>query len=65
MFSNSLHDAQLIVPRKVNSDGELVSHDLIHHHSHDHYDESTGEVDDHKVYYHLDINNETLHLELE
>jgi Reprolysin family propeptide len=65
IFSNSLHEAQLTVPRKVSASGEQLSHDLIHHHEHDHYDEDTGEADDHKVHYHVDINNETLHLELE
>jgi hypothetical protein len=65
IFSNSLSEAHLTVPRKVNEFGEHVSHNLNHHHSHNHYDDSTGDVEDHTVHYHIDLHNETLHLELE
>ncbi|XP_070503091.1 A disintegrin and metalloproteinase with thrombospondin motifs 12 [Chironomus tepperi] len=64
-YSNKLSDAHLTVPRKVNSFGDHLSHDLRHHHEHNHYNDSTGEPDDHAVHYHVDIHNETLHLELE
>lgn len=65
IFSSSLHEADLIIPRKVNSDGEHVSHNLIHHHEHDYYEGETGEPEDHMVHYRIDLHNETLHLEME
>ncbi|CRL05730.1 CLUMA_CG018759, isoform A [Clunio marinus] len=65
IFSNSLREANLIIPRKVNNEGDFISHDLVHHHAHDYYNEETGDSEDHKVHYHIDLHNETLHLELE
>ena len=65
IFSNSLDEAHLIIPRKVNSDGELMSHILNHHHEHDHYVNGTGDSEDHTVHYQIDLHNETLHLEME
>lgn len=64
-YSNKLSEAHLTVPRKVNSFGDHLSHDLRHHHEHNYYNDSTGESDDHAVHYHIDIHNQTLHLELE
>lgn len=65
IFSDRLDDAHLIVPRKVNSDGELVSHILNHHHEHDHYRDESGDAADHAVHYQIDLHDETLHLEME
>lgn len=65
MFSNNLHEAYLIVPRKVNTDGRLVSHYLNHHHEHDHYNENTGDSSIHSLHYQIDLHNETFHIELE
>lgn len=55
----------MVIPRKVSSNGELLSHDLEHHHTHDYYDDESGDVEDHIVHYQIDLHNETLHLELE
>lgn len=65
MFSNSLHEAHLTIPRKTNNKGELMSLILNHHHEHDHYTDGKGEPEDHTVHYQIDFHNETLHLELE
>lgn len=84
-FTHHLEDAQLIVPRKVNDRGELVSHRLTHHHHHHHPDAdySDGqdllsgnfrrvrrdvqreEEEERKLHYHVDVDNQTLHLVLE
>ncbi|KAG5674191.1 hypothetical protein PVAND_004173 [Polypedilum vanderplanki] len=64
IFSNSLSEAHLTVPRKVDEFGEHISHILNHHHSHNYYNKSTGIAEDHSVHYHIDIHNETFHLEL-
>lgn len=54
-FSNEINGGQVIVPRKVFSNGTHLTHILTHYHSHD---------PDEKLHYHIDLNNETLHLEL-
>lgn len=64
-YSKSLHEAHLIIPRRVNSEGALITHHLSHHHQHDHYREGPGDPSDHSIHYHIDLHNETLHLELE
>lgn len=65
IFTNSIIDGHLTIPRKVSSNGELLSHNLSHHHEHNHYDATTGDAESHAVHYHIDLHNETLHLELE
>lgn len=56
LYSSHLDDAILTIPRKVNHRGEHVSHNLTHHH----HELSL----DNKLHYHIDFDNETLHLEL-
>jgi Reprolysin family propeptide len=65
MFSNSLDDAYLVIPRKVNINGELISHQLNHHHEHYHYDVESDDPSTHAIHYQIDLQNETLHIELE
>lgn len=54
--SNELISGKLITPRKVNRNGEHVSHKLTHHHD---------RINLEDLHYHIDLDNETLHLELE
>lgn len=102
LFTHHLENAVLVIPRKVNHQGELISHQLTHHHHHHHddhhreyqnkpprhldrsvFDEkqhddeapnqhrvrrspaSIGEAADGKLHYHVDVEDQTLHLELE
>jgi hypothetical protein len=65
IYTHNLAEAHLVVPRKVNTFGEHLSHNLNHRHNHNHYNDATGDAEDHKVHYHIDLHNETLHLELE
>lgn len=51
-----MRDAHLVIPRKVNFKGETLSHNLTHHHH--------ALTPENKLHYHIDFNNETLHLEL-
>lgn len=70
MFTDDLQEAHLIIPRRVNHVGEILSHNLTHHHEHKQYEKfkknsNSFNDDEHKVHYHIDFQNETLHLELE
>ncbi|XP_061392659.1 A disintegrin and metalloproteinase with thrombospondin motifs 6-like [Musca vetustissima] len=70
LHSDELKSGELIIPRKVNRNGEFVSHNLQHHHGqHYKHNRKRRSIDDTQlepeVHYHLDIENETLHLELE
>ncbi|XP_041764889.1 A disintegrin and metalloproteinase with thrombospondin motifs 7 [Anopheles merus] len=78
LYTHHLNEGvRVIVPRKVNHLGEIVSHTLTHHHTH-------GEDESHsdrgrrrgrrsvvesnpsqQLHYHIDIDDETLHVELE
>ncbi|XP_055689829.1 A disintegrin and metalloproteinase with thrombospondin motifs 7 [Lutzomyia longipalpis] len=57
IYSNGIADGKLVIPRKVDQHGNHLSHLLDHYHDHQ-ANEST-------LHYHLEIDNETLHLELE
>uniref|UniRef100_A0A182MTT4 Peptidase M12B propeptide domain-containing protein n=1 Tax=Anopheles culicifacies TaxID=139723 RepID=A0A182MTT4_9DIPT len=70
-------DVSLIVPRKVNHRGEILSHELTHHHAHEQdvlrtdngrWRSRRSTVENNpsqQLHYHLDIDGETHHLELE
>ncbi|XP_013106466.2 A disintegrin and metalloproteinase with thrombospondin motifs 6 isoform X1 [Stomoxys calcitrans] len=70
LHSDELISGELIIPRKVTKSGEFISHNLIHHHGqHYKHNRKRRSLDDAnlepEVHYHVDIKNETLHLELE
>lgn len=66
IFTRNLRGAMLIVPRKVNHLGEHLSHNLTQHHSHNYYyDDDLTNSTDHLVHYQIQINNDTMHLEME
>lgn len=65
IYTNTITSGHLTVPRKVNDSGDFISHNLSHHHEHNHYDSTTGDAENHAVHYQIDLHNETLHLELE
>uniref|UniRef100_A0A182VWA1 Peptidase M12B domain-containing protein n=1 Tax=Anopheles minimus TaxID=112268 RepID=A0A182VWA1_9DIPT len=78
LYTHHLDDGvNLIVPRKVNHLGEILSHELTHHHAHEHDElhtdngrwrsrRSTVENNpSQQLHYHLEIDGETHHLELE
>ena len=54
-YTNDLLAGNIVIPRKVNDIGEYLSHNLTHYHSN-----STD-----LLHLHIDMNNETWHLELE
>lgn len=58
LYTHHLEGSNLIIPRKVNHIGELISHNLTHHHDEDN-------LEDDKLHYHIELDDETLHLELE
>lgn len=46
--------------------GEHLSHNLTQHHTHNYYDDKLkSDIRDNLVHYHIDMFNETMHLELE
>lgn len=56
-YSYGLHTGNLIIPRKVDHNGQHISHNVTHHH----HDSSTE-----KIHYRIDINNDTsMHIELQ
>lgn len=55
IFSDEISTAHLIVPRKVDGNGVHLSHNLNHSH---------GPDDVGQLHYHIELHNETLHLEL-
>lgn len=78
LYSHTVSGGHLVVPRKVNHFGEHISHDLTHHWTDDDDDgllsglanrrrrrarRSVG--DPAALHYTLQLNNETLHIELE
>lgn len=79
LYSHTVSGGHLVVPRKVNHFGEHISHDLTHHWTDD--DEDDGLLsglanrrrrrtrrsagDPAALHYTLQLNNETLHIELE
>lgn len=66
IFTKNLHSATLTVPRKVKHNGEHLSHNLTQHHTHNYYDDKLkSDIRDNLVHYHIDMFNETMHLELE
>lgn len=70
LHSDELTSGELIIPRKVSKSGEFLSHNLIHHHGqHYKHNRKRRSLEDTElepeVHYHVDIRNETLHLELE
>lgn len=80
LYSHRIGDGQLVVPRKVNHLGEHISHDLTHHWSDDEEEEeigllglankrrrrrAVGDPAADALHYQLELNNETLHIELE
>lgn len=75
LYTHHLKTAKLVVPRKVNHLGETVSHVLTHHHEtgirstiHEDHKRLRRNAPRHfpsQLHYHLDIDEDTLHLELE
>uniref|UniRef100_A0A1B0BK22 Peptidase M12B domain-containing protein n=1 Tax=Glossina palpalis gambiensis TaxID=67801 RepID=A0A1B0BK22_9MUSC len=72
LFSDELTSGQLIIPRKVTKYGELLTYNLTHHHT-EHYQHNRKRRNlqerchyqtEAEVHYQLDIDNDTLHLEL-
>uniref|UniRef100_A0A1Q3G327 Putative disintegrin metalloproteinases with thrombospondin repeat n=1 Tax=Culex tarsalis TaxID=7177 RepID=A0A1Q3G327_CULTA len=66
LFTHHLKDAQLVIPRKVSHRGALLSHRLVHFHD----SEELGHrkrraIVDERLHYHVDVDDQTLHLELE
>ncbi|XP_075156811.1 ADAM metallopeptidase with thrombospondin type 1 motif B [Haematobia irritans] len=70
LHSDELKSGELVIPRKVTKSGEFISHNLIHHHGqHYKHNRKRRSIEDMhlepEVHYHVDIQNETLHLQLE
>uniref|UniRef100_A0A182JAX5 Uncharacterized protein n=1 Tax=Anopheles atroparvus TaxID=41427 RepID=A0A182JAX5_ANOAO len=76
LYTHHLENAKLIVPRRVNHLGETISHLLTHHHEtpercsilkKDHRRQRRNALEHYhsQLHYHLDIDDETLHLEVE
>ena len=73
LYSHRISGGQLVVPRKVNHLGHHLSHDLTHHWTEDDDDDGGGLTKRRRrfvgepaaLHYHLELNNETLHIELE
>ncbi|XP_037889162.1 A disintegrin and metalloproteinase with thrombospondin motifs 7 isoform X2 [Glossina fuscipes] len=72
LFSDELTSGQLIIPRKVTKYGELLTYNLTHHHT-EHYQHNRKRRNlqerchyqtEAEVHYQMDIDNDTLHLEL-
>lgn len=54
----------LFVPRRVHSNGTHLSYNVTHFHEFNHPNEIDSEQLD-KLHYHIDLHDETLHIELE
>lgn len=75
IYSQGVRNGQLVIPRKVNHLGDHISHDLTHHWSETDDELSKrkrrrrsvddGDSDAAALHYQLELNDETLHIELE
>ncbi|XP_037934525.1 A disintegrin and metalloproteinase with thrombospondin motifs 12 [Teleopsis dalmanni] len=71
LHSGELASGELIIPKKVNRYGEFLTHNLTHHHDISYQYEhirprrNTEENSATELHYHLNLNSENLHLELE
>ncbi|XP_058060876.1 A disintegrin and metalloproteinase with thrombospondin motifs 7 [Anopheles bellator] len=74
LYTHHLEGAALVVPRKVNHRGETITHVLTHHHAESpsgdrrrrrSAPESIPPQQQQLLQYHIDVGDETLHLELE
>ncbi|XP_036320019.1 A disintegrin and metalloproteinase with thrombospondin motifs 7-like [Rhagoletis pomonella] len=70
LHSDELKSGALIVPRRVNERGEFLTHDLAYRHDQNYRSEHSRRRRNvaksiEKVHYRLDVENQTIHLELE
>lgn len=65
-FSHKLESGHLIVPRRVHANGTHLTYNVTHYHQHSDENEIDGAFGDRgdKVHYHIDLHDETLHVEL-
>lgn len=63
-FSHNVDSGHLFVPRRVHSNGTHLSYNVTHFHEFNHPNEIDSDQLD-KLHYHIDLHNETLHIELE
>ncbi|CAD7087043.1 unnamed protein product [Hermetia illucens] len=54
-YTHNISTGHLVIPRKVDHKGQHISHNLTHHH----------DIHGKDLHYHIEVGNETLHLELE
>lgn len=64
-FSHDIDSGHLFVPRRVHSNGTHLSYNVTHFHEFNHPNEISGSDQLDKLHYHIDLHDETLHLELE
>ncbi|XP_055304525.1 A disintegrin and metalloproteinase with thrombospondin motifs 7 [Sitodiplosis mosellana] len=64
-FSHDVDSGHLFVPRRVHSNGTHLSYNVTHFHGYDNPNEIDSEQLDNKLHYHIDLHDQTLHVELE
>lgn len=62
-YSHDVDMGHLFVPRRVHSNGTHLSYNVTHFHEFNHPNEIDSEQLD-KLHYHIDLHDETLHIEL-
>lgn len=63
-FSHDVQSGNLIIPRRVNANGTHLTYNVTHFH--DFNDDNGIDFDEqyNKLHYHIDLNDETIHVEL-
>lgn len=64
-FSHDIDSGHLFVPRRVHSNGTHLSYNVTHFHEFNSPNEISDSDQLDKIHYHVDLHDETLHLELE
>lgn len=64
-YSHDVDSGHLFVPRRVHSNGTHLSYNVTHFHEYDNVNEIDSEQLDNMLHYHIDLHDQTLHVELE
>lgn len=64
-FSHKIESGHLFVPRRVHSNGTHLTYNVTHYHRINDENAVDSDFMDNKLHYHIDLPDETMHIELE
>lgn len=63
-YTHGIETANLTVPRRVHANGTLITYNVTHFHDFEHDNKIDYDNTDDHYHYHIDLHDETVHVEL-